>query len=73
MKEFELCFLNYKTKDIIYINVESIITDAYIHKQGYLELINTFYPNIDWLTYLAEKKLNKKLNNYYLDSYTEIK
>jgi hypothetical protein len=73
MKKFELCFLNYKTKDIIYINVESIITDAYIHKQGYLELINTFHPNIDWLTYLAEKKLNKKLNNYDLDSYTEIK
>jgi hypothetical protein len=73
MKKFELCFLNYKTKDIIYINVESSITDAFIHKQGYLELINTFNPNINWFTYLAEKKLNKKLNSYDLDSYTEIK
>lgn len=73
MKKFELTFLNYKTKDIIYVNVESIITDAYIHKQGYLELINTFCPDVNWLTYLAEKKLNKKLNSYDLDSYTEIK
>ena len=72
MKKFELTFLNYKTKDVINVSVKSTIIDAFIHKQGYLELINTFNPDINWLTYLAEKKLNKKLNSYNLDSYTEI-
>tara|TARA_R110001632_G_scaffold8733_1_gene34715 strand:+ start:352 stop:573 length:222 start_codon:yes stop_codon:yes gene_type:complete len=68
MKNLELTFINYNTKDIININVESTIMDAYIHNQGYLEMINTSHPNIDWLTFLAEKKTNKNLNQYNLHS-----
>ena len=66
MKNLQLTFINYNTKDIITVTVESIIMDAYIHNQGYLEMINTGYPNIDWLTLLAEKKTNKSLNKYDL-------
>ena len=72
MKNFKLTFTNWKTKDIINVTVESLTTDAYIHEQGYLELINTGCPNVNWLTYLAEKKLDKKLNGYNLNSYSEI-
>ena len=67
MKNLQLTFINYNTKDIINVTVESTIMDAYIHNQGYLEMINTNYPNIDWLTLLAEKKTNKNLNQYNLD------
>ena len=67
MKNLQLTFINYNTKDIINVTVESTIMDAYIHNQGYLEMINTNYPNIDWLTLLAEKKTNKNLNQYNLE------
>ena len=67
MKNLQLTFINYKTKDIINVTVQSTIMDAYIHNQGHLEMINTNYPNIDWLTLLAEKKTNKNLNAYNLD------
>ena len=33
MKNFELTFVNYNTKDVFNVIVESIITDAYIHEQ----------------------------------------
>jgi len=72
MKNFQLTFVNYNTKDILNVNVESTITDAYIHEQGYLELINTDFPNINWLTLLAERKTNKKLNFYNLHSITQL-
>tara|TARA_R110001606_G_scaffold273541_2_gene422026 strand:- start:21 stop:242 length:222 start_codon:yes stop_codon:yes gene_type:complete len=68
MKNLELTFINYNNKDIINVVVESTIMDAYVHNQGYLEMVNTNYPNIDWLTLLAEKKTNKNLNHYNLDS-----
>ena len=67
MKNLQLTFINYNTKDIINVTVKSTIIDAYIHNQGYLEMINTNYPNIDWLTLLAEKKTNKNLNQYNLE------
>ena len=67
MENLELTFINYSTKDIITVTVESTIMDAYIHNQGYLEMINTGHPNIDWLTLLAEKKTNRNLNAYNLD------
>ena len=67
MKNLQLTFINYNTKDIINVTVQSTIMDAYIHNQGYLEMINTNYPNIDWLTLLAEKKTNKNLNQYNLE------
>ena len=67
MKNLELTFINYNNKDIINVVVESTIMDAYVHNQGYLEMVNTNYPNIDWLTLLAEKKTNKNLNHYNLD------
>ena len=67
MKNLQLTFINYNTKDIINITVKSTIMDAYVHNQGYLEMINTGHPNIDWLTLLAEKKTNKNLNQYNLD------
>lgn len=72
MVTFQLTFVNYSTKDVFNINVESIITDAYIYEQGYLEMINTDFPNIEWLTLLAEKKLNKKLNSYNLNSVIQL-
>ena len=72
MVTFQLTFVNYSTKDVFNINVESIITDAYIHEQGYLEMINTDFPNIEWLTLLAEKMLNKKLNSYNLNSVIQL-
>jgi len=72
MVTFQLTFVNYSTKDVFNINVESIITDAYIHEQGYLEMINTDFPNVNWLTLLAEKKLNKKLNSYNLNSVIQL-
>ena len=65
--------MNYSTKDVFNISVKSSITDAYIHEQGYLETINTNHPNIDWLTFLAEKKTNKNLNQYNLDGVDLIK
>ena len=67
MKNLQLTFINYNTKDIINVTVKSTIMDAYIHNQGHLEMINTSYPNIAWLTLLAEKKTNKNLNAYNLD------
>ena len=66
MKNLQLTFINYNTKDIINVTVESTIMDAYVHKQGNLEMINTGYPDINWLTLLAEKKTNKSLNKYDL-------
>lgn len=72
MKEFKLTFANYSTKDFFNVTVESSITDAYIHEQGYLEIINTDFPDINWLTLLAERKLGKKLNSYNLDSIIQL-
>ena len=73
MRSLELTFINYNTKDIFNVTVESTIMDAYVHEQGYLEMINTSHPNIDWLTFLAEKKTNKNLNHYNLDGVDLIK
>ena len=72
MVNFQLTFVNYNTKDVFNINVKSNITDAYIHEQGYLEMINTDFPDIEWLTLLAERKLDKKLNSYNLDSIIQL-
>ena len=72
MINLELTFVNYITKDVFNITVKSSITDAYIHEQGYLEMINTDFPNINWLTLLAERKLAKKLNSYNLDSIIQL-
>lgn len=72
MKNFELTFVNYNTKDVFNVIVESIITDAYIHEQGYLKMISTDFPNIDWLTLLAERKLGKNLNSYDLHGVTQL-
>jgi len=73
MVNFQLTFVNYNTKDVFNINVKSTITDAYIHEYGHLEFINTGFPDINWLTLLAERKLNKKLNLYNLHSVTQLK
>ncbi len=72
MINLKLTFVNYSTKDVFNITVESSIPDAYIHEQGYLETINTDFPNINWLTLLAERKLGKKLNSYNLDSIIQL-
>ena len=72
MTNFKLTFVNSSTKDIFNVIVHSTITDAYIHEQGHLELINTDFPNINWLTLLAERKLNKKLNAYNLNSIIQL-
>ena len=72
MKDFKLTFINYNTKDILDIIVSSTITDAYIHEHGYLEIINTGHPDVCWLTFLAEKQTNQKLNRYNLHSVSEI-
>tara|TARA_B110000908_G_C10152048_1_gene401802 strand:+ start:779 stop:1012 length:234 start_codon:yes stop_codon:yes gene_type:complete len=67
MEKIELTFINYNNKDIINVIVKSTITDAYIHEQGHLKVINTNHPNIEWLTLLAEKETNINLNKYNLD------
>ena len=72
MIDFKLTFANSSTKDVFNITVKSSITDAYIHEQGYLEMINTDFPDINWLTLLAERKLNKKLNSYNLYSVIQL-
>lgn len=73
MINLKLTFVNYSTKDVFNITVKSTIMDAYVHNQSYLEIINTNHPNIDWLTFLAEKKTNKNLNQYNLDGVDLIK
>ena len=73
MKNFRLTFINYASKDIFNINVKSTIADAYIHEHGHLEEINTYIPNIDWLTFLAEKKTTKNLKGHSLETITLIK
>jgi hypothetical protein len=70
--KFKLTFLNWDKKKFLDVDVNSTYTDAIIHEQGYLKLIDTGFPNIDWLTLLAEKKLNLKLNEYNLHSYDII-
>ena len=72
MIDFKLTFANSSTKDVFNITVKSSIADAYIHEQGYLEMINTDFPDINWLTLLAERKLNKKLNSYNLYSVIQL-
>ena len=73
MVTFQLTFVNYSTKDVFNINVESIITDAYIYEQGYLEMINTDFPNIEWLTLLAEKKAKQETKFIQLKQCNKIK
>ena len=72
MIDFKLTFVNSSTKDIFNVIVHSKIKDAYVHEQGYLEMINTEFPDINWLTLLAERKLSKKLNSYNLDSVIQL-
>ena len=61
MVTIKLTFMDWETKDVIKVEVQSTLEDAFIDGDG--------IPDEDGLTSLAEDKLNDDLSSYNLDSY----
>lgn len=61
MNTIKLTFMDWDAKDVIQVEVQSTLEDAFID--------GDMIPDEYWLTSLAENKLSQKLSSYILDSY----
>ena len=70
--KLELAFLDTRKKQVVNVQVESLETDAFIHEHNGSGFVNSGFPDVNWLTYIAEKVLGKKLNGFSLDGIKHI-
>tara|TARA_Y100000389_G_scaffold155240_1_gene155864 strand:- start:564 stop:782 length:219 start_codon:yes stop_codon:yes gene_type:complete len=68
MIRLKLDFLNHSTKEVINVIVETTSRDAFIQENDGFELVNTGHPDVNYLSYLAEKAIGD-LKGFELDGF----
>jgi hypothetical protein len=68
--QIEVTLINYDSKEVINTVIKSTETDFYIQKYCETKQVYTNEGiNTDWVIYLCEKKLSKRLTNFNAQSY----